>query len=152
MADPRTLGVLAVLAVTLLAPPSVSARIVPQTSIAGVSLLSSRAEVRALLGKPPGMRAGVVSRVEWHYPRVTVIFSHGDPGVLALATTSPLERTSGGLGVGSTEAELRRATAGLRCRTVVGFRSCVLREGRRVTAFHVRRDRVYKVTMGVLFD
>lgn len=152
---------LAVVAVALTAAlavtPAAPARIVVQKSIAGVPLRMTRANVIAKLGQPPKIRSGtnIFGRwTEFLYPRVRVTFQSG-PLVTALRTTSGRERTARGIGVGSTEAQVRARVAGVRCRTDGGFRHCWVGRflpGRLVTDFHVRRGRVSAVVIGYVLD
>ena len=70
-------------------------------------------------------------------------------------TTRPGERTARGVGVGSTEGEVRAKVAGVRCRTESGFRHCFVGRflpGRRITDFHIRRGRVTSVEVGFVVD
>ena len=75
--------------------------------------------------------------------------------VTSVFTRAPAERTPRGIGVGSTEADVRATVRGVRCRTLFGFRSCILgREepGRRVTSFDIRNGRVVRVLIGIVID
>ena len=157
VAEVRRALVLAVVAAALAAAPAASGKIVPNRSIAGVPLLASQAKVRAVLGAPASKKvtAGELGTfVDWRYARVTVTFRRGGP-VVGLQTRSPRERTATGVGVGSTEAALKRGVANVRCRTQFGFRSCTLGEelpGRRVTVFRMRQGRVASVLVGIVID
>jgi hypothetical protein len=134
-----------------------AASIVVQRGIAGVDLGMTKAKVRARLGAPARIRRGSNEFgrfTEFVYPRVRVSFQ-GNASVTALTTTSRLERTVRGVGVGSTEARVRARVAGVRCRTEFGFRHCFVGRflaGRRVTDFRIRRGRVTSVTVGFVID
>ena len=80
----------------------------------------------------------------------------GREEVTAVSTTSRTERTRrGNVGVGSSERALRRHVRGVRCSSFGRFRSCFVgrpEPGRTVTNFHIRRDRVTRVTLGIIID
>src|SRR5262245_41252082 len=87
---------------------SARAVIVVQRSIGGVKLQMTKAQVRAKLGRPMRVRVGTNdfgTFVEKVYKRVTVTFQSGDR-VTNVRTTSPLEKTAGGVGVGSTKSQV----------------------------------------------
>jgi hypothetical protein len=134
-----------------------SAAIVPSRSIAGVSLGQTRAHVRAALGTPLHVRHGkneFGAFTVFRYAQVTVTFQ-GNAGATALATTSRAQRTRKGIGVGSTEAQVKRGVRGVRCRSFGALRHCTLgRElpGRRVTDFLLRRGHVVRVLVGIVID
>ena len=146
-----------IVGLALVATPVASPRIVVQKSIAGVALGTTKAQVRAKLGRPAGVRTGsnVFGRwTEFVYPRVTVNFQSGSRAT-SLRTSSTRERTAGGVGPGSTEAQVRARVAGVRCRTESGFRHCWVGRflpGRVVTDFRIRRGRVASVLVGYVLD
>jgi hypothetical protein len=148
---------LATAVVALVASSAAGATIVVQRGMAGVVLGNTQATVRARLGPPPRVRRGQSEfgpYTEFVYPRVTVLF-HGNARVTGLRTTSRLERTGRGVGVGSTEAQVRARVPGVRCATDVGVRHCFLGRflpGRRVTDFRLRRGRVTSVVIGYVLD
>jgi hypothetical protein len=85
---------------------------------------------------------------------VTVSFQAGSRAT-GLRTTSRLERTARGVGVGSTEAQVKAGVAGVRCRTESGFRRCFVGRflpGRLVTDFDIRNGRVSSVVVGYVLD
>lgn len=141
----------------LLAVPTAPAAIVPQQSIAGVRLGMSRAQVRSVLGRARLVRRGSneFGRVtELRYRRLAVVFQ-GDVSVTSVRTSRRSERTGSGVGVGSTEAQLRAGVPGLRCRTEFGARHCSLGRflpGRRVTDFRIRQGRAARVVLGFVID
>jgi hypothetical protein len=134
-----------------------TARVVVQHSIAGIELQMTKAEVRERLGRPARVRTGrndFGRYSEFVYPRVTVSFQSGSL-VTGLRTASRLERTRRGVGVGSTEAQVKARVAGVRCRTESGFRHCFVGRflpGRTVTDFRVRKGRVTSIVVGFVLD
>ncbi len=152
----RTFVVAAVLALTLTAS-SARAVIVVQRSIGGVKLQMTKGQVRAKLGRP--MRVHVGSNefgtfVEKVYRRVTVTFQSGDR-VTNVSTTSPLEQTASGVGVGSTKSQVKAKVPNVTCKNESGFKHCFVGAflpGRTVTDFRLRNGRVSAVSIGFVID
>ena len=134
-----------------------SAAIVPQRGIAGVRLEMTKAQVRAVLGAPRRAVHGsneFGSFTVYRYRGLRVTFQ-GNRRVTDVFTTRRTERTARGVGVGSTEGQVRAKVAGVRCRTESGFRHCFVGRflpGRRITDFHIRRGRVTSVEVGFVVD
>ena len=130
--------------------------IVPQRGIAGVALGMTPAQVRAELGTPSSVRRGRNIFGPWtryRYRRLTIFFQ-GSRSVTSISTTRRTERTARGVGVGSTERQLR-ARVRVRCQTFFGARHCYVgsyRPGTRVTDFIVKRGRVVQVVVGIVID
>jgi hypothetical protein len=98
----------------------VAAVIVPGQGMAGIRLRISESQVRARLGEPPritrtrGALGNLVTRL--HYPRIDVDLQKlgGQPLVIRILTTYAGERTTPGVGVGSTMTAVERLR-GVRC-------------------------------------
>jgi hypothetical protein len=141
----------------LVTAAAVSATIVPQRGIAGVRLEMTKAQVRATLGAPRSAVHGsneFGSFTIYRYRGLRVTFQ-GNRRVTDVFTTRPTERTARGVGVGSTEGQVRAKVAGVRCRTESGFRHCFVGRflpGRRVTDFRIKRGRVSSVHVGFVID
>jgi hypothetical protein len=149
--------VAAAVLVALAAAAGASATIVPQRGIAGVRLEMTKAQVRATLGAP---RSAVHGSNEFgaftifRYRGLRVTFQ-GNRRVTDVFTTRTTEKTARGVGVGSTESQVRTKVAGVRCRTESGFRHCFVGRflpGRRVTDFRIRSGRVSSVHVGFVID
>jgi hypothetical protein len=133
--------------------------IVPSTELAGVHLLMSVAGVEHVLGTPKSIRSipdddfdppARVRRMD--YGRTKVYLSAtADGTVFSITTTDRRQKTSGGVGVGSSRASVARKVSGARCTA----RACVVgqeRAGRRVTRFALSHGRVARVTLGFVVD
>jgi hypothetical protein len=149
---------LAAASVVLLACAAVaSAAIVPQRGIAGVRLGMTKAQVRATLGAPAAAVHGSNDFgrfTVYRYRGLRVTFQ-GNRNVTAVSTTRRTERTAAGVGVGSTERQVRAKVPGVRCRTESGFRHCFVGRflaGKRVTDFRIKRGHVTSVTVAFVLD
>ena len=147
----------AVVGATFAAAAPAQAVIVPQRSIAGVSIGATQAQVRAVLGTPLQVRRGrneFGPYVDLGYRRLRVTFQ-GARRVTSVSTTRTAERTASGVGVGSTERVLLQRIRVVSCATNFGFRRCTVGDelpGRKVTAFHMKNGRVSRVTIGIVID
>jgi hypothetical protein len=143
--------------VALVCAAAASAKIVPQRSIAGVRLGMTKAQVRATLGAPRRAIHGsneFGSFTQFRYRGLRVTFQ-GDVRVTDVFTTRTTERTARGIGVGSTESQVKAKVAGVRCRTESGFRHCFVGRflpGRRITDFRIKSGRVSSVDVGFVID
>ena len=145
------------LVILLAGASAAAAAIVPQRGIAGVRLTMTKAQVRAVLGAPAAATHGTNefgSFTVYRYRGLRVTFQ-GNRTATAIFTTRTTERTAAGVGVGSTEGQVRTKVAGVRCRTEPGFRHCFVGRflpGRRVTDFRIRRGHVTSVQVAFVLD
>jgi len=151
------------LVATLLAAASgasaASPRIVLQHEMAGVRLGMTVAQARAVLGAGVTTKRGsndfgpyllLTSR-----PLRLTVSLQGRRRVTNLSITGPGPRTAGGIGVGSTEAQVRRRIRGVRCAEQVGIRLCEVgraQPGRTVSDLFITAGRVSRVNIGVVID
>ena len=120
-----------------------SATIKPARGMSGISLGMTPAQVQAKLGRPIGKGGG-----RWYYARVWVGFR--SRRVVELTTTRSTERLANGLGVDSSEAQIRAAFPQVKCAAAVPFRRCRLGSGApgtRATDFMLGHGRVLQVTV-----
>ncbi|MBA2505528.1 MAG: hypothetical protein H0V29_06225 [Thermoleophilaceae bacterium] len=148
-------------ALTLVIPAAAQAEIVPQKSIADVSLGASEADVRGALGKSPRVKTQTddFSKVRTYtYGKTKVTFRQDEGGdyiVFAITTVSKSEKTDDGVGVGSTEAAVKKDVSRVKCETFARLRTChvgAFRAGRVVTDFTIESGKVVRVTLGRVVD
>lgn len=142
----RRFLVIAAAGLALVVAGSASATIRPQRGMSGVALGMTKAQVQAKLGRPIGTGGG-----RYFYARVWVGFRLGR--VVEVTTTRSTERTGSGVGVDSSEAQVRRAYPSVVCGPSGGFRRCRLGSGEpgtRATDFLLGRGKVLQVSVLLL--
>jgi hypothetical protein len=152
----RTVAVLAA-AAALIAPAAASATIVPQKGIAGASLDMTQAQVQAKLGDPDSKKtqtSPILGKYfTWFYAKTSIdMFRTGSRRVFNLSTTSRAQKTSTGVGVGSTAAAVKKGVKNAKCDKshcwVGNFTG-----GEKVTDFPLSKSgRVTRVTIGYVID
>jgi hypothetical protein len=152
----------ALAALLCLAAPA-SARILPQLGIAGVKLGMIRAKVVQLKGEPDVEKVvrneiiGPQRMMRYGGTRFSFGGASANAGVVGIRTVDRSERTPSGVGVGSTEADVKAGVGGVICRNEFGISHCVkgsLRAGQRVTDFSLDGPggKVVAVTVGFVID
>lgn len=134
--------------------PASIARGAVDRSIAGVEIDFTSGELKRTLGDA-GARVGAPSpfgrAVRYRYPdrHLTVSTLRADKRVFSVFTRSSAERTDTGVGVGSTERELRDGLSGERCGTRRGsLHYCLTSADPGIqTIFRLRRERVSSVEL-----
>jgi len=150
-------GILAT-AATLAVPAAASALVQVDKGIGGARLGNTIAQVHAALGRPSRVANGSNDFGRFRqetYAGGIVVFYQGARTVTSVVTTGLGDRTAKGVGVGSSEADVRAKVPGVRCETTAGSRSChthSFRPGRRVTDFFFRSGKVARVTVGFVID
>lgn len=146
-----------VLVLLLAAPASSSVRI--NVGIDGVKIGQTQAQVRANLGKPTRTVRGtdqVSSFTVFHYTALKMVVRFQDnTSVTNITTTGRGDRTATGVGVGSTEAEVKKGVKGVKCERVDSARRICLifvNSSGRGTTFRLTRDKVTEVNVGVVAD
>jgi hypothetical protein len=146
------------LAGLLLPAGTANALIQIDRGIAGARLGASRADVRAALGKPAKVKSGSNDfgrYVQYTYGGGIRVTFQGRTHVTSVETTGLGDRTSRGIGVGSTEAAVKARVRGVKCETFASLRSCHtgnLLPGRRVTDFRIVGGKVDRVVVGLVSD
>lgn len=148
-----------------LAAGAASARVqslVPQQSLRGLKIGMVASQVRAVAGDPTSNKIvshpllGKTRRMRFGKVEVTFRGTSSTAPVVNLTTTSRNERTSGGIGVGSSERALAAKLTGERCITELGYRHCYLGKwnpGFVVTDFSISKaGRVTRITLGLVID
>lgn len=150
----------AALGAVLLLPATADARIVVGKSIAGIELgMTEQKAIEAKGSKPSSAKTipdeirGEVRELKW--PGLRVILGL-QGGVSQIVTTSRRETTASGVGVGTSEAMLRRRVS-VKCRTLGSFRRCTrgsLTPGATVTDFSIgpTSRSVRSVTLAYVID
>ena len=148
----------AIVAALLVAAPA-GARLIPQRGMAGVTLGMSRAQARAVLGTPSRSiharnEFGAYTELRYKARLLRLVFQ-GNAGLTAISTSGRRERTRAGVGVGSTEAQVKAGVHGVRCGPLGSRRHCFLgtfSPGKRVTDFWLTNGRVTRIVVGFVID
>jgi hypothetical protein len=154
----RALVVLVGVGAVLAVPAAASAQVQIDRGIAGARLHNTSAQVHAALGRPARTHRGTNDFgrfTEETYAGGIMVTYQGGTTVSAVSTSGLGDRTASGVGVRSTEAQVRRGVPSLHCETVSGARSChtgSFRPGQRITDFLLSGGRVTRVTVGFVID
>ena len=158
------LGLILLTAACLLLLSAIAAaRIVPQKGIMGIKLNMTGTRVIHKKGKPDSERVvqneilGRQRILRYDKTRVGLNGPKRSNKVIAVSTKDPKQRTRSGVGVGSTEAEVKSGVQGIRCRTEAGSRHCFkgkFQPGERVTDFSISLPGhlVTRVTVAIVID
>jgi hypothetical protein len=139
-------------------PAGAFALIAVDHGIAGARLDNTVAQVHAALGKPLTRHTGhndFSVFLQETYRGGIVVFYQGAKRVSSIATTGLGDRTTRGVGIGSTEATVKAKVAGVRCETISGSHSCHTHSfaaGQRVTDFLIKGGKVFRVSVGIVID
>ena len=149
---------LLVLIALLAVPAAAQAVIVPQTSIMGIELGMTKAEVKAKAGTPDAVRHPrneIIGRYTEYQYGLTQIGIANNSGVIYVSTRDRDERTASGLGVGSRKRAVKRKLQGETCQKLPQGSRCFLGKelpGRTVTDFRFRHGKVRSVLLGRVID
>jgi hypothetical protein len=155
----RSLVLGAAAAFTLASASTAEAVIQVQKGITGIRLGMSQAQVKAGLGNPGRTKTGhndFGPFTQFLYRGGITITFQGDTNVTAVAIAGHTDRTPSGVGVGSTEQQVKKGVRGVKCQTLAAVRDChagAFLPGRRVTDFILGPNgRVTRVTIGFVID
>ena len=146
------------LAALLALPAQAGAYVQIDKGIAGARIGNSPKQVRDALGDPAHVKTGTNDFgpfSTYYYEGGLRVNFQGNDDVTAVYTTGRGDRTSRGIGVGSTERALRRKHSGLKCETFGSFRSCHTGQGNPgevITDFAIRKGRITRITVGLVID
>ena len=150
-------SLLGALAASLIFAPSAGAVIQLDRAISGARIGNSKAEVRTALGQP----RRVVHNDTDFGPTTTFRYRGGlsvgflSGQVTLVRTTGLGDRTSRGVGVGSTEQRVRSRVPGVTCETFESTRICsrgAEQPGERGTFFFIEDGRVTRVDVALVID
>jgi hypothetical protein len=151
-------GLLVAILAWALHVPSAEALVQVDKGISGVRLDNSKSEVRAALGKPRRVIKGETifgPFTEYRYRGGIRVNFQGNRGVTAVETTGLGDRTRTGVGVGSSEQDVRDGVARIRCATFEGTRICQTKRGapgQRLTFFFFADGQVVRVSVAIVID
>ena len=117
----------------------------------------TQAQVKAKVGLPGKVERGsneIGPYTTYRYRTYRVTFFAGG-NVTQLDTLSTRERTTTGVGVGSTRAEVAARVAGVRCLEEFGYNHCYVgtwKPGRVITDFAIKNGRVSRISIGYVID
>jgi hypothetical protein len=137
--------------------------VIVQRSIRGVQLGMSPARVREVLDRAPSSSRTdphpILERTKtWTFGALRVVFDGVKAGarVISVSTTSRSDRTSRGVGVGSSEQTVRRRVKGAGCHVEYGYRGCWVGKelaGEAVTYFSISsKGKVWRISLARVID
>jgi hypothetical protein len=143
----KVIAIVVVVASLLAFAASAGAAIVLNQGAAGITLGQSRAAVRATLGTPSSAQPGHdgTPADEFKSRGIAVLYARGTNKVKTILVTTKKERLPGGVGVGSTEAEIKRAVPDAMCMNMRGGRYCMTMSGSAATMFDLKGGHVKSI-------
>jgi hypothetical protein len=146
----RLAGALTAAAVVLGVAAQPAAAQVTFSGIGEVRLHMSESEVHDVLGPPsdtePAPNPEAVN-LRYHRVKIDVMVHRQDDRVVGMTTTSRAQRTSSGLGVGSSTSVVRSKLRGEKCGTARETLVCSVERRGRVMDFRIRRGKVVSVAV-----
>ena len=145
-------------AAVLIFAPAAQALVQIDQGIAGARLGNTREQVRAALGKPIKIRSSKNDFgrfVEYRFSGGIRVTYQGRNNVTAVETTGKGDRTTSGIGVGSSESDVTAKVKGVKCEGVGSTRSCHTGNfvaGQKITDFRIVNGNVASVTVGIVVD
>jgi hypothetical protein len=152
-------------AAVLICAASSGAAIVVQRGMAGLKLGDSWSHARAHFATPPDSNSVVKSEIlgkirvaRWGHVTISFDGTKASSKIIAFDTTGTAQRTSNGVGVGSTKATVMAKLPRAKCKSNdAGYNHCYIGKfgvpGATVTDFSINaRGRVGRVTVGIVED
>jgi len=153
----RRRGIVGICVAAAAVVPSAQGVITVNRGAAGIQLDMTKAKVRTVLGAPAATKTvknPITGTANIHtYRGLVVHYFGGRVGTIVVTRTT--EKTRRGVGVGSTEVQLRAAVGGLTCSTTSGIRICsvgTFMPGTAATTFDIRGGKVWRVRIGRVID
>jgi hypothetical protein len=146
------------LAAMIVLPAQAGAYVHIDQGIAGARLDNTPAQVKAALGNPKLIKTGSNDfgpYSTYYYEGGLRVGFQGNANVTSVYTTGRGDRTTKGIGVGSTEKALKQKHPSFQCETISGVRSCHtgnFTAGQRVTDFEIKKGKVTRITVGFVID
>ena len=137
--------------------------LIVQRSIRGVQLGMDPSRVREVLDRAPDSSRTdphpILERTKtWTFGALRVVFDGVKAGarVISVSTTSKSDRTSRGVGVGSSEPTVRKRVKGADCHVEYGYRGCWVGKevaGEAVTYFSISsKGKVWRISLARVID
>jgi hypothetical protein len=137
--------------------------LIVQRSIRGVQLGMNPSRVREVLDRAPDSSRSdphpILERTKtWAFGALRVVFDGVKAGarVITVSTTSKTDRTSRGVGIGSTEPTVRKRVRGAVCHVEYGYRGCRVGKelaGDAVTYFSISsKGKVWRISLSRVID
>jgi len=149
----RLAGAMTVAALMLGAIAEPAAAKVTFSGIGAVHIGMSEADVTGALGRPSSSASGrnrATKMLVYRRQKLEVFLHREEDRVVSVGTKSRAQRTSSGLGVGSSTSVVRAKLRDEKCGTARGVMVCSVQRGERVMDFEVKRGKVFRVAVGVL--
>jgi hypothetical protein len=145
-----------IIAAALLVTPPAHASIVIGKGIGGVFLGMTTEQVRNVLSGPHATvrpRPYYGPQLEFLYPHYLIIFA-GRRTVTSISTTSPAEKTTAGVGIGSTRATVKSKVTHVHCGDH-SYGQCLVGDflpGHVITQFDFSNGRVSQVSIAIVLE
>jgi hypothetical protein len=145
-------------AVLLALPAQAGAFVQIDRGIAGARIGNTQAQVKTALGNPRLTKTGSNDFGDYtlfYYEGGLRVTFQGNTKVTSVTTSGLGDRTSKGVGVGSTENTVKTKVPGVTCESFGSTRSCHTGDfsaGSRVTDFLIKSGKVTRVTVGIVID
>jgi hypothetical protein len=149
----RLAGAMTVAALMLGAIAEPAAAKVTFSGIGDVQIGMSEADVKAELGRPSRSQTGrnrSTTMLVYRRQKLEVFLYREQDRVVSVGTKSRAQRTSSGLGVGSSTSAVRAKPRDEKCGTARGILVCSVQRGERVMDFEIRRGKVFRVAVADL--
>jgi hypothetical protein len=148
------IGIVVIASIGVVWPAVTQAMIMINRGMFGLSLGASMEQARDRFGRPATVNKGG-TRATWAYPRRGIFLQFNGTRLITVATMRPGQRTSRGIGVGSSEQDVIAQVPGVHCVSEGAGAFCRVSSRRHgktyFTSFEITPSgRVQSVAVGVL--